>query len=207
MRKKNQLGLLTVIFLFVIMFAASQFVGANPEYTQECSGCHTTTGTLGLSSNATGTISATQYESFILTLTADGGSGALKIVSDWADNSEFTISTTLVEDNDATDDDDTVGVISVDVTFTPNSVGEFTIRVWVASTGLFATSLDVTVDVEQATTTPTVTTTTTTTTTETTPTDDTQERIAIWEFMMMTLIPASGVILVLLGVIIIRRAN
>lgn len=194
--KRNQLTKIIVAFGFLalLVVSAAGSAGAFSSQTDECgtSGCHDTLGTLTLVSNST-SLSATTGDSFVLVIQAGNGAELIKVVADWEDNAEFTISLVEVEDGSADDTDDATGEISVDLAFTPLSAGDHTIRIWTASASDLATSLDISV---------TVTGETITTTTTTTATIDLLET---WRFMMLTVPVATGVILLILGIVAFKR--
>ena len=76
----------------VVLLAAGAFsVTAFPTQTYPCGDCHSTTGVLILTSNATGTVDATVGVPFTLMLSQTGYSGgdgkvAIAIKYGWADN-------------------------------------------------------------------------------------------------------------------------
>ncbi|MFX1579466.1 MAG: hypothetical protein ACFFBJ_07430, partial [Promethearchaeota archaeon] len=127
--KRNHITKLVVVLSFlVLVVAAASSVVAFPEYTNECGTCHTTTGTLTLSTNST--VDAETGEQFTLQIDAGNGAEYIAVKSGWADNDVFTISETLVEDGSPEDTNAAVGEISVDITFTPQTNGTYTIRIW-----------------------------------------------------------------------------
>ncbi|MHA1958689.1 MAG: hypothetical protein ACW99U_00505 [Candidatus Thorarchaeota archaeon] len=201
MKRKQKANLIGTFLFAAIIMGLVPLAFTFPSNPNECNQCHTDSLTLGLSSNATGTVDVEVGVSFVVEFTADNGAEALAIGSDWADNEQFTISDALIEDNDAEDTDATDGVITTSVTFTPLSEGEYTIRAWVAASSALATGLDVAVNVTQGST--TITTPPTTTTTTTTVEDP---LFSIWTTMMYTFIPITAVILVIFTVIMIRKA-
>ncbi|UCE11788.1 MAG: hypothetical protein JSW61_07615 [Candidatus Thorarchaeota archaeon] len=199
--KRKQRANLIGVFLFVgIVMGLVPFAFTFPGNTNECNQCHTDLASLGLSTNATETVDIEVGVPFVVEFTADNGAEALAIGTDWEDNEQFLISDNLVEDGDGEDTDATEGVITTSVTFTPIAVGEFTIRAWAAANLGRAVSIDVTVNVTEGAT----TFTTPPPTTTTTPPPD--PLIEIWTMMMYTLIPATAVILVILSVIMLRKA-
>ncbi len=174
---KTKYGNLVVVCCFLIIIAlGSTQVLAHTSNENECNTCHTKTTTLGLTSNATGTIQAKQDVPFTLTFTGSNGAQSLKIGYSWQDNQHFDFSDSIVRDGDYNDDSSAVGTITVDIEITPEDAGNFTIRLFVAAGGGYSKMLDVDVDVQASTTTSSTSTTTTTTTdststsTSTTPT-------------------------------------
>ncbi len=120
--------------------------------TTECGGCHNITGVLTLTSNATGTVDAVVGQQFWLLVDAGGypGGDNLFVISmqpDWADNSEFSVAPTEIQDGGIGDLEPTQNVIQALFPFTPLSIGSYTIRIWTASDALYGTSLDVSVSV------------------------------------------------------------
>jgi hypothetical protein len=201
--KRKQKANLAVAFLFAaIIMGLVPLAFTFPSNPNECNQCHTDSLTLGLTSNATGTVDVEVGVPFVVEFTGDNGAGAIAIGSDWEDNEQFIISDDLIEDNDAEDTDAADGVITTSVTFTPLAEGEYTIRAWVAASAALATGIDVAVNVTQGST--TVTTPPTTTSTPTTTTED--PLFTIWTWMMYTFIPITAVILVIFSVIMIRKA-
>ncbi|MFW9806097.1 MAG: hypothetical protein ACFFFK_05150 [Candidatus Thorarchaeota archaeon] len=189
--KRNHITKLMVILSFlVLVFAATGSVVANPEYTTECGGCHTNTGTLTLSTNST--VAAETGDPFILQITAGNGAEYIAVKSGWADNDYFTISETLVQDDSTNDTNGSAGEITVDITFTPLTNGTHTIRIWTAAAGALSESFDVTVTVTGA-----------AGTTPTTPPPVDLE--GIWDMMVIWVPATTAVILVILGYIALRR--
>ena len=197
MKRKQKLVVVGTLFAVLTLFGLSTFSLAWPGQTDECSTCHINIGNLGLSSNITGSLNANVGDSFAVLFTADSGTGAIAIESTWVDNDQFFISHNLIEDNEPEDTNPTVGEITTEITFTPQAAGNFTIRIWAAGSSGESSSLDLEIDVSQATVTQTSTTTTTTTT-------EVDERVEIWYMMMYTVIPASAVVLVILGYLVLK---
>ncbi len=199
MKRKILMGLPIVIGVFVLMLASNSLVIASPGSTSECgtSGCHDDFNVIDFTSNAAGTIEAIQGVNFTIQYTTDTGSDLLKVLGGWANNSQFLLYGNEVADNEAGDLNSADGEITADVTFTPLAPGTFTIRAWVATTGGIGDSIDITVTVAEDTdfTTPT-----------TTPPDD-FDPIATWEFLMMTINPLAGVILIILAVVVLRKTK
>ncbi|MFW9844701.1 MAG: hypothetical protein ACFFEV_09000 [Candidatus Thorarchaeota archaeon] len=195
--KRNQLTkiIVTIGFLSLFVVAAASSAGAFSSATDECgtSGCHDTLGTLTLSSNST-SVTATTGNTFALEIQAGNGAEWIKVLTGWEDNAEFSISQVEVEDGSADDTNAATGAITVEISFTPNTPGTHTIRIWTAAAGDLATSLDVAVTVTGDTITPTTTTTTT-------PID----LVGTWRMMMILVPIATGVILLLLGIIAFKK--
>jgi hypothetical protein len=189
--KRNHITKLVVALSFlVLVVAAASSVVAFPEYTNECGTCHTTTGTLTLSTNST--VDAETGEQFTLQINAGNGAEYIAVKSGWADNDVFTISESLIEDDSPDDTNAAVGEISVDITFTPLTNGTYTIRIWTAAAGELSESYDVTV---------TVTGETGTVPTTPPPVD----LMGIWEMMLIAVPTATGVILLVLGYLALKR--
>ncbi len=217
MRKDQRAMIFAAIALAVITIAGASLSLAHSDNTNACGLCHTTPGNVTLSSNATGTVDATAGVSFVLEISStdsdlsESDDLAVKILGSEADNDQFSYSITLVEDDGTGDSNANIGEIDFAVTVTPLAAGSWTIRIWAASLSFHGLSLDVSVNVAGSTTTTTTGTTTTTTTQTTTTTTQTglsnEELILIWETMMMIFIPAAGIILIIVGIFVIRRAN
>ncbi|MBY8996320.1 MAG: hypothetical protein KGD60_01215 [Candidatus Thorarchaeota archaeon] len=151
-RTRAKLGI-TAAFALLLFLGATAAI-AEPDFTAECGGCHSVHPAYSMTSNATGTVNA--YIGIPFTLTIDssrpamgGGRFFFSIQSGWANNDNFTFTPTLVEDNQDGDLDSSVWTISVEVTFTPQSLGSYTIRAWCASeTG--SRSIDIAVDVGES---------------------------------------------------------
>lgn len=192
--KRNQLSkmLFVIGFLSLLVVAAAGSVGAFGTQTDECGtlGCHDTAGVLTLDSNST-SVTATTGESFVLVIDAGNGAEWIKVIGNWEDNAQFTVSQTEIEDGSVNDTDASTGAISVDLTFIPLSAGDYTIRIWTAAADDLASSLDIDVTVtgEAITTAPT--------TTDTPPID----LVETWRFLMIIVPVATGVILLVLGIV------
>ncbi|MFW9908738.1 MAG: hypothetical protein ACFFEF_09200 [Candidatus Thorarchaeota archaeon] len=200
--KRNQKTKLIAAFgfLLLVFIAAAGSVVAIPGYSgtddmNECGSCHTTLGTLTLASNST-SLDATTGEAFVLDIDAGNGAKWITVLSSWADNSEFQVSTRAVEDGSTNDTNAAVGAISAAITFTPLSPGNLTIRVWTAAGGAIATSLDVVVNVTGQ-----------PVTTYTPPPDDTSSLLETWRIMMIVLPVSVGVILLVFGFTAFKRRN
>jgi len=201
MKRNQKIKLIaTFAFLFFVFIAAAGSVIALPGYSgtddvNECGSCHTTQGTLTLASNST-SLNATTGEAFVLDIDAGNGAKWITVLSSWANNSAFEVSTRAVEDDSTNDADGAAGAISAAITFTPLSPGNLTIRVWTAAGGQLSTSLDIVVNVTGQ-----------TVTTYTPPPDNTSELLEIWRIMIIALPVLTGVILLVLGFTVFRRRN
>ncbi|MGY5872576.1 MAG: hypothetical protein RTV72_10040 [Candidatus Thorarchaeota archaeon] len=194
--KRKQLTTMIVALGFLLLFiAATSSVKAFESSTDECgtSGCHDTAGTLTLSSNST-SLDATTGNSFTLVIQAGNGAEFVAVHTGWEDNSQFSVSQNLIEDGSANDTDATSGSISVELTFTPLSPGDLTIRIWTAAGGDLASSLDVAVTVTGA-----------SITTNTEPTDTPIDLVGTWRMLMIIVPAATGVILLILGIVAFKR--
>ena len=193
--KRKEITTIVVALGFLLLFvAASSSVNAFNTATDECgtSGCHDTAGTLTLASNST-SLSATTGESFTLVITVGNGAEWIAIHSGWEDNAEFSVSENTIEDGAANDTDAATGAISVEITFTPLSPGDYTIRIWTAASGDLASSIDVAVTVTGA------------AITTTTPPPATIDLLGTWRMMMIVVPVATGVILLILGIVAFKR--
>ncbi|MHA2024499.1 MAG: hypothetical protein ACW98U_01265 [Candidatus Thorarchaeota archaeon] len=197
MKRKHTMTLIILMGFLILSLAAVSSITAFESQANECgtSGCHDTAGTLTLASNAT-TVNATTGTPFVLQIDAGNGAEWISMKAGWAENSNFTVSERHIEDESASDTNAVSGEISVMVTFTPISPGNFTIRIWTASGSDLASSIDVDVTVTG----PPVTITTTTT-----PPDPSEGLYEIWVMLMWAAPVATAVILVILGYIAIRR--
>ncbi len=191
-------------FLAILVAGGTQALGF-PTSNSECNSCHTNEGVLTLTTNATGTVDATQGVPFTLVFDGSNGVEHLKIVSDWADNAQFTFSIMDVADDGSGDADAVEGEMSVSVTVTPLTAGDYTIRVYVAAGGALSARADVTVSVQENTDTTFTTPTTPTTSTDTT--DPEEARIELWTFLMYTLNPIVAVMLVIFGIVMLKRTQ
>ena len=193
--KRNQSTKIVVVlcFMSLLIVTAAGSAGAFGGLTDECgtSGCHDTLGTLTIVSNST-SVTATTGESFVLVIQAGNGAEWIKVISGWEDNAQFSISQQEIEDDSVNDTDVVVGAISVELTFIPLSAGDHTIRIWTAAAKKLATSLDISVTVTGE----TITTITTTATID---------LLETWRFMMLTVPVATGVILLVLGIVAFKR--
>ncbi len=196
MKKNVLIQLPIVIGIIVLILASNSLVLGSRGSSTECgiSGCHDDNTTIELTSNATGTVEAIQGINFTIRFTSAANSDALRILAGWENNNQFLIFNADVDDNGDGDLDTADKAIIADITFIPIAAGTFTIRAWVAATGGIAETIDITVNVAENTdfTTPTTT-------------ADEFDPIATWEFMMMTIIPLTGVVMILLAFIILRK--
>jgi hypothetical protein len=202
MRKNQKMYLLASFALIAMICMGAASVIAEPTFGDNCAtgGCHTDGTTVGLSSNATGTVQATEGVAFTLVIDADSGAGAISIADNVGNNDQFVVSDDRIDDDDTDDTNANEGEITTTVTVTPLTDGTFTLQIWAMDGGTIGTHLDITVQVEASTITPTTTTTTQTGLSE-------EERKELWYTMMMVFIPATAVILAVLGFIVIRKAN
>jgi hypothetical protein len=206
-------GIFLVALGVVVLFAAGAFsVTAYPTQTNPCGNCHTTTGVLILTSNATGTVDATVGVPFVLMLNQTGYSGgdgkvAIAIKSGWADNAQFSFTDQGIEDGQGSDLNPASDQVTISVALTPLAVGSWTVRVWTAAkTGMVGTSLDITVTVSAASTTTTTTTQTTTTSTSPTTSTGTSPSTQPGSLDPMTIVLAGvGAIAVILVIVFIVR--
>ncbi len=144
------IAIATVVAVSVLGLAS--FSLARLGYTSACDGCHNTSGVLTLTSNATGTVDAKIGVPFTLVVDSDGYSGsdnlyAISLQSGWADNDEFTFTASEVQDGSTADTNSNQNEITTSFQFTPDSVGSYTIHIWVAAADDLATLLAVSVDV------------------------------------------------------------
>ncbi len=154
MRKSFKSLILVVSVSLLILAAGASMTIAFPSSTTECgtSGCHNTY-SLTVTSNATGAVNATVGKPFILNIDAIGYTGGdqaffVNIESSWADNDQFSFTTTSIQDNGTGDLNVNLNEISISVEFTPTSAGTHTLRIWAAGSNDVAGSLDVVVSSE-----------------------------------------------------------
>jgi hypothetical protein len=199
-KDRNRTKLLVVMGFMALLVIGANSALAFPSQTAGCdidTTCHTTTGTITVSTNATGTVNAVAWVNFTLNIDSGNGADHVAIRSGWEDNSNFIFSLEDIEDESSEDQNAAIGEISTSITITPTAVGTFTIRIWSVSETLLGTSQDIVVDVAEN--------TDLTSTPPTTPTP--MDPIEVWT-MLMYLFPAvTTVILVVLGVITFRRAS
>ena len=181
---------MVILGFLVLVFAATSSVVAYPEYSTECGGCHTNTGTLTLSTNSS--VAAETGDPFTLQITAGNGAEYIAVKHGWADNDYFTISETLVEDGATNDTNGASGEITVVITFTPLTNGTHTLRIWTAAAGALSESFDVTVTVTGA-----------AGTVPTTPPP--VDLVGIWHMMIIGVPVATGAILLILGYVALKR--
>ena len=191
MKRNHATKLIVALSFLVLLIAAAGSVMAHPDYTAECGDCHTTTGTLTLTTNST--VNAETGDPFALQIQAGNGAEYVAIKSGWADNDYFQISETLIQDNSANDTNAAVGEITVGVAFTPLINGTYTLRIWTASAGSLSESFDVEVTVTGE--------PSGTVTTPPPPVD----LVGIWTMMMYTVPVATALILAVFGYIALRR--
>lgn len=195
MKRKETTTIIIALGFLLLFVAAASSVNAFSNATDECgnSGCHETAGTLTLDADST-SLSATTGESFTLVIQAGNGAEYIAVHTGWEDNAQFAISQNLIEDGSVNDTNAATGSISVEVTFTPLSPGDHTIRIWTAAGDDLASSIDVAV---------TVTGESITTTTE--PTGPAIDLLGTWRMMMIIVPVATGVILFILGIIMFKK--
>ncbi|MFW9926071.1 MAG: hypothetical protein ACFFDM_04810 [Candidatus Thorarchaeota archaeon] len=196
MKRKQTMKLFIIMMGFLILiFAAAGSITAFDSQTSECgsSGCHDTAGVLTLASNST-SVSANTGTPFTLQIDAGNGAAWVSIKPGWADNSNFTVSESHVEDDSASDSNAVSGEITVIVTFTPLSPGNLTIRVWTAAGSDLASSIDIDVEVTGE-----------TVTTVTPPPNTGEQLYEIWTMLMMVAPIATGVLLAIFGYIALKR--
>ncbi|MBY8996321.1 MAG: hypothetical protein KGD60_01220 [Candidatus Thorarchaeota archaeon] len=153
MKKSFKSLVLPSLALLIILLTGASMVIADPNLTAECGGssCHSTI-SLTISSNATGTVDASLGEPFNLIIDAGGYTRSdqafyVNIEPSWADNNQFSFTTTSIQDNATGDLNSNLNEISISVDFTPTSIGAYTIRIWTAGKNDVAGSLDVAVSV------------------------------------------------------------
>ena len=184
--------LLVVASFLVLFVAAMNSVVASHDSLNECgnSGCHETFSVLTLTTNST--VDAETGVSFTLQIDAGNGAEYVAVHEGWADNSFFTVSEPLVQDDSTNDTNASDGEMSVEITFTPLTNGTYTIRIW--TVGVAGSDLAESFDV-------TVTVTGETGTTPPPPVD----LYGIWTTMMIWVPAAAGLILLLLGYLALKR--
>ncbi|MFW9909957.1 MAG: hypothetical protein ACFFEF_15420, partial [Candidatus Thorarchaeota archaeon] len=160
MRTSKKLTITLVFSVFIILIAGAYAATGKPERTSECAPCHALDPVLmTISSNATGTVNAKVGSQFSLVVYAASldtnpvaGSLAVKVYSGWANNNQFSFADPLIViDNGAGDSNANNVQITTTFTFTPLTVGSWTLRIWTAAaggdTGRISQKLDVTVSV------------------------------------------------------------
>jgi hypothetical protein len=160
MQRKHRISLLvlTTIIALSVLWATSYSL-AYLTSTKECGQCHTITGVLTLTSDAGGTIDATIGIPFTIEVYSTGYTGGdeaygISVQSGWADNDDFSFTPDAVADQSSEDTNSNVNEITSSFEFTPLSAGSFTIRIWVAASGSYSTSLDISVSVSSGDSTP-----------------------------------------------------
>ena len=135
-RLKRNLVFVSVLVIFLLFTVRISF--ATPDLTVECGteGCHDISSSIIMSSNSTG--NATIGVPFTLNITAQKTSPGqpsfwLSVQVGWADNNEFNFTPTSIEDGGTGDTNPGDLQIAHGFTFTPISVGNYTIRAWAAS--------------------------------------------------------------------------
>ncbi len=185
-------AILVTSFLTLLVASASMAL-AFPSNNNPCSQCHDTTDVLTLTSNATGTVDATQDVSFVLQVDASNGAEMIKIVSDWSNNDQFSFSVMEIDDEDANDTDSAIGEITVEITITPLSGGTHTIEIWTAAAGELSATVQISVDVAGD--------------TPTTPTAPTTDPTETWTTMMYLFNAVTVVVLIVFAIIMLKRTK
>ena len=185
-------AILVTSFLALFIASASMAL-AFPSNNNPCDQCHDTTDVLTLTSNATGTVDATQDVSFVLQVDASNGAEMIKIVSDWSDNDQFLFSVMEIDDEDANDTDSAIGEITAEIAITPLSGGTYTIEIWTAAAGELSATVQVTVDVSGD--------------TPTTPTGPTTDPVETWTTLMYLFNAVTAVLMVVFAIIMIKRTK
>ncbi|MHA1907048.1 MAG: hypothetical protein ACW98Y_07125 [Candidatus Thorarchaeota archaeon] len=152
MRANAKIAILIIFCLLGVTVFGAYGALARIGATSECDGCHGTSGVLTLTSNATGTVNAIQGQQFWLVVDAGGYTGGdnqfvISMQPGWADNDQFSVVPTEIQDGGSDDLDSDTNEIRALLVFTPTSVGSYTIKIWTASAGGLATELDVAVSV------------------------------------------------------------
>jgi hypothetical protein len=130
----RRLVIIGIFALLLFLTVSSSF--AEPDYTTECGDCHTISAGYTMSSNSTG--NATVGVPFTLRISAQkpsvgGVNFYLSVQAGWADNDEFTFTPFYIQDGGGADLSVANFLITYDFTFTPESVGNYTIRAWCAT--------------------------------------------------------------------------
>lgn len=144
---RSKLVLIGIFALTLFLVTSSTF--AEPDYTTECGSCHSVSSAYTMSSNSTGT--ALIGESFTLRINATkpsvGGTNFyLSVQAGWADNDYFAFTPESIQDNSGEDLTPANFIITYDFTFTPESVGNYTIRAWCATSSA-SQFIDIPIDV------------------------------------------------------------
>ncbi|MFW9770317.1 MAG: hypothetical protein ACFFEM_15980 [Candidatus Thorarchaeota archaeon] len=198
MKRKHTMKIIMILGFLILSLGAVGSITAFDSQTNQCgtTGCHDTSGVLTLAANST-SVDATTGVPFVLQIDAGNGAAWLSIKAGWENNSAFTISDSHTQDGSAADTNAAAGEISVLVTFTPLSPGNLTIRIWTAAGGDLASTIDIDVSVTGQTITPTTT----------PPPDPGEQLYQIWVMLIWAAPIATAVILIILGVIAIRRTS
>jgi hypothetical protein len=158
MKRKIKIGLVLVAATLLIMLAAGNAL-AHSDYEVDCSTCHDVSA--GMSITTVSTIDVSPGESFQVDVTASGLAQdvfVLRIPSDVADNSQFTVTVPanvndpgLVEDNDALDLDPSNNQIHTIYNITaPSFSGTYTLTIYAVQHTSNGISRSITVNVIQA---------------------------------------------------------
>ncbi|MHA2300263.1 MAG: hypothetical protein ACXACD_04845 [Candidatus Thorarchaeota archaeon] len=161
MNPRQKKTLILALCFSIILFSGATFSLGKADYTLECGGgtCHTDY-SLFISSNATGTVDADLGTPFTLVIDAWGYSGskagnmATAVKTGWMDNDQFSFTSQSISDNDPADTDANIGQMTTTWIFTPQSVGNWNIRIHVAAKGGLSQNLTVPVAVTSSDTTP-----------------------------------------------------
>ncbi|MFQ5832657.1 MAG: hypothetical protein ACE5H4_08150 [Candidatus Thorarchaeota archaeon] len=159
MRSTQKHGIALSLIVCVVLFAGASLALAHSGETSECGICHTTTNVLILTSNATGTVNAVTGKPFTLIVDSTGYSRgdnkvAISVQAGWADNNQFSFTPTEVMDGSGSDLNPTTDEVRASLSFTPQSVGSWTIRIYTAGKGDLSKALDISVSVTSSDTTP-----------------------------------------------------
>ncbi|MFQ5833928.1 MAG: hypothetical protein ACE5H4_14575, partial [Candidatus Thorarchaeota archaeon] len=167
MKRAHKVRVAIIVSLVAILTAGALTALASPDQTTECNVCHATNAGVSISSNATGVVNALVDVPFVLVVDASNSFGfagrfAVSCQSGWVDNSQFLIDASgtsflYVKDDQAGDTNAAQDAITATYTYTPQSAGSYTIRIYAAGrTGGTRRSnvLDVTVSVTAPDTTP-----------------------------------------------------
>lgn len=138
MSRETRRSLAITAIFSLILFIGAMSVIAVPSSTEECGNCHSVHPAYNMSSNATGAVSTfigTQFtiEFYSSRPAMGGGSFFFSIQSGWENNDNFTFTPTVVEDNMVGDLNPQQLSITTQISFTPQSLGMYTIRAWCAS--------------------------------------------------------------------------
>ncbi|MHA1633966.1 MAG: hypothetical protein ACTSUZ_05355 [Candidatus Thorarchaeota archaeon] len=144
---KSKLVVASVCTLILFLAASSTF--AEPDYTTECGDCHTVSPSYTMASNSTG--NATIGVTFTLRINATkpmtgGVNFWLTVQAGWGDNDQFNFTPASIQDNSGGDLTMSNWLVTHDFTFTPLSVGNYTIKAW-CSTSAASQYLEMPIDV------------------------------------------------------------